>query len=73
MKMLQTITGEDMAFPMAMVQSLRKGVFPFKEVNPEWDNVRNDLFMMMRQHTLKKNSTKVKKILAKTHKELESI
>ena len=73
MKMIQALTGENMTFPMAMVENMKKGVFPFKEVNPEWDNVRNDLFMMMKHHSLKKNAVKVKKILATTHKELKLI
>ncbi len=73
MKMIQTLTGEDMRFPMAMVESMRKGIFPFREINPEWDSVRNDLFMMMQQHSLKKNAPKVKKILGKAHKELKTL
>lgn len=70
MKMIQTLTGEDMTFPMAMVESMRKGVFPFKDINPEWDNLRNNLFMMMKQGKLKKNASKVRKILAKAQKEM---
>ena len=73
MKMIETLTGENLQFPMAMVESMRKGVFPFKEVNPDWDNVRNDLFMMMKQGKLKTNASKIKKILAKTHKELKAV
>src|SRR3990172_6821539 len=71
MKMLSAMTGEDMTFPMAMVESMRKGVFPFKEINPEWDNVRNEVFMMMRAGKLKEKSPKVRKILAQTFKELK--
>ena len=73
MKMLEALTGEDMSFPKAMVDSMRKGVFPFKEINPEWDNIRNQVFMMMKHKTLKKNSVKVKKILAKAVKELKTV
>ena len=73
MKMLSAMTGEDMTFPMAMVESMRKGVFPFKEINPEWDNVRNEVFMMMRAGKLKEKSPKVRKILAQTFKELKSV
>ena len=73
MKMLSAMTGEDMTFPMAMVESMRKGVFPFKEINPEWDNVRNEVFLMMRAGKLKEKSPKVRKILAQTFKELKSV
>jgi len=73
MKMMQTLTGEDMSFPMAMVESMRRGEMPFKEINPEWDTMRNRLFMMMKQGKLKKNAPKVKKILAKTEKELKRL
>jgi DNA-binding PadR family transcriptional regulator len=73
MKMLQALTGEDMTFPMAMVDSMRRGVFPFKDINPEWDNVRNQLFMLMKQDKLKQKSAKVRKILAKTQKELKTV
>lgn len=72
MKMMSALTGEDMHFPMAMVESLRKGEFPFKEVNPEWDNLRNHMFVMWKSGELRKNSSKVRKILARTFKELKS-
>ncbi len=73
MKMLSAMTGEDMSFPMAMVESMRKGVFPFKEINPEWDNVRNELFMLMRQGKLNEKAPKVRKILSSAFKELKSL
>ncbi len=71
MKMISALTGEDMSFPMAMVESVRRGVFPFKEVNPEWDNVRNQMFVMMQDGTLKQKAAKVKKVLATAYKELK--
>ncbi len=71
--MIEALTGEDMAFPMAMVESMREGKFPFREINPEWDDVRGDLFSMMKRDVLKKNAPKVRKILARTHRELKSI
>jgi len=73
MKMLSALTGEDMSFPMAMVESMRKGVFPFKEINPEWDNVRNEVFMLMRQGKLKEKAPRVRKILAAAFKELKAV
>ena len=73
MKMLSAMTGEDMSFPMAMVESMKKGVFPFREINPEWDNVRNELFMLMRQGKLKEKSAKVRKILSSAYKELKAV
>lgn len=73
MKMMQALTGENMSFPMAMVESMRKGNLPFKEINPEWDTMRNRLFMMMKQGDLKKKSTKVRKILANAEKELKRL
>lgn len=72
MRMLSALTGEDMKFPMAMVESMKRGVMPFKEVNPEWDNVRGGLFKMMQQGVLKQKSAKVKKILAKAYQELQT-
>jgi len=73
MKMLSALTGEDMSFPMAMVENMRKGVFPFKEINPEWDNVRNHVFMLMKQGKLKEKAPKVRKILARAYKELKLV
>jgi DNA-binding PadR family transcriptional regulator len=73
MKMLSALTGEDMKFPMAMVESLRKGTFPFREINPEWDDVRNEVFQMMRQGTLKEKAPKVRKILAAAYRGLKSV
>jgi PadR family transcriptional regulator PadR len=73
MKMLSAITGEDMSFPMAMVDSMRKGVFPFKEINPEWDQLRESLFVMMRKNTLGRNAKPVRKILGNALKEMKSL
>lgn len=73
MKMLSAMTGEDMTFPMAMVDSMRKGVFPFKEINPEWDQLRDALFVMMRKNTLSKNARQVRKIIGNALKEMKSL
>ncbi len=73
MKMLSAMTGEDMSFPMAMVESMRKGVFPFKEINPEWDTLRNQMFLMMKSGELKQKAPKVRKALALALKELKSV
>ena len=70
--MLSALTGEDMKFPMAMVENMKRGVVPFKEVNPEWDKLRGGLFVMMQQGILKQKSIKVKKILAKACQELKT-
>jgi DNA-binding PadR family transcriptional regulator len=73
MKMLSAMTGEDMTFPMAMVDSMRKGVFPFKEINPEWDQLREALFVMMRKNTLGKNARQVRKIISNALREMKSL
>ena len=73
MKMISAITGEDMTFPIAMVESVKKGEMPFKEVNPEWDNLRNQMFLMWKAGGLKKNSSKVRKIISSAYKELKSV
>ncbi|MBI4140237.1 PadR family transcriptional regulator [Candidatus Woesearchaeota archaeon] len=73
MKMLSALTGEDMSFPMAMVENMHKGIMPFKEINPEWDTLRNELFVQMQKGTLKQNSKKIRTVLAKTNKELKSL
>ncbi len=73
MKMMSALTGEDMHFPMAMVESIRKGEMPFKEVNPEWDNLRNQMFVMWKSGSLKQKSAKVKKIISSAFKELKSV
>jgi DNA-binding PadR family transcriptional regulator len=73
MKMLSAMTGEDMSFPMAMVDSMRKGVFPFKEINPEWDQLRESLFVMMRKNTLGKNAKQVRRIIGNALKEMKSL
>jgi len=73
MKMISALTGEDMSFPMAMVESVRKGEFPFKEVNPEWDNLRGQMFVMWKSGMLKQKAPKVRKILAAAYKGLKSV
>ena len=73
MKMLSALTDEDMSFPMAMIESVRKGVLPFKEVNPEWDNLRNQMFVMWKTGVLKIKSAKVRKILSSAYKELKAV
>ena len=73
MRMMSALTGEDMHFPMAMLESVRKGEMPFKEVNPEWDSLRNQMFVMWKAGELKKNSSKVRKILSNAYKELKSV
>ncbi len=73
MKMLSALTGEDMKFPMAMVESMRKGTFPFREINPEWDHVRNSVFIMMQKGLLARNAPKVRKILARAYRELSAV
>jgi formylmethanofuran dehydrogenase subunit E len=71
MKMMTALTGEDMHFPMAMIESVKRGELPFKEVNPEWDNLRNQMFVMWKSGALKQKSSKVKKILLHSFKELK--
>lgn len=73
MKMMSALTGEDMSFPMAMVESFKRGEFPFKEVNPEWDNLRNQMFIMWKTGILKIKAPKVRKILSHSFKELKSV
>jgi hypothetical protein len=52
---------------------MRKGVFPFKEINPEWDQMREMLFVMMRKNTLGKNAKQVRKIIGNALKEMKSL
>ena len=73
MKMMSALTGEDMHFPMAMLESVRKGEMPFKEINPEWDTVRDFMFYHMRHGTLKQKAPRIRKILARACKELKSV
>jgi DNA-binding PadR family transcriptional regulator len=70
MKMLSSITGEDMTFPITMVESIRRGIIPFKEINPEWDELRTTLFTMMQKGKLAAHAQKIKRILSKTIKEI---
>jgi len=72
MKMLSAITGEDMSFPIAMVERARRGELPFKEINPEWDRVRDALFLLMRQGRLQEKAHKIRKILAAAYKRLRA-
>jgi len=73
MKMLSTITGDNMDFPLAMIGSLKAGKIPFKEINPEWDRLKETVFTMMQNGTLKNNASSVKKIIAETHKKIEAL
>lgn len=72
-RMLSTITGEDMQFPIAVVQSLQKGVLPFKEINPEWNSLREELFTRMQQNALQKNAKRIRAILGAAKREIHSL
>ncbi len=72
-RMLSTITGEDMQFPLTMVQNLQKGVLPFKEINPEWSGLREELFRRMQQGTLQKNAKEIRKILGTAKRKIRSL
>ncbi len=73
MKMLATITGDDMRFPLAMVGNLKLGKIPFKEINPEWDTFKETLFTMMQNGTLKQNAPRVKKIINRAQTEVAAL
>jgi len=73
MKMISALTGENLEFPMAMVEHLRKGHLPFKEINPEWDLLRTKLFTLMTSGNLKKHAAHIKKTLARANKEIEHL
>lgn len=72
MKVLSALTGEDMSYPLAMVQNMHKGMLPFKEINPEWDEFRNKLFLLMQKGELKQKAAKIRKILSRANKELKA-
>lgn len=73
MKMLSTITGENMTFPIGMITALKSGTLPFKEINPEWEHVRKTLFTTLQNNTLAKNAPRVKSILRETHRKLKTL
>lgn len=73
MKMMSALTGEDMHFPMAMVESIKRGELPFKEVNPEMDNLRNQMLVLWKNGKLQKNASRIRKVLSHTNKELKAI
>jgi|SRR3989344_6545817 len=70
MKMLSAITGEDMTFPLTMIESLKKGMIPFKEINPEWNDLREELFRRMQQKTLK--NPKIKAALLCAYRKIKA-
>lgn len=73
MKMISALTNENISFPLAIVESVKKGEFPFKEVNPEWDTLRNQMFIMWKNGALKQKAQKVRRILTTAMKELKSL
>src|SRR3989344_4792354 len=73
MKMLNALTGENMEFPISIVEGLKHGVVPFKDINPEMDELRHALFKMTKDGTIKKNAPKIRRIIANAKKELMAL
>ena len=73
LNLFSTLTGEDLSFHKDMVENMHNCEVPFKDVNPELDNFRNQLFKLLKSGVLKKKSGKVKRILSVACKELKSL
>jgi formylmethanofuran dehydrogenase subunit E len=73
MNMISTLTDEDMNMHKVIIEMMKKGEVPFKELNPELNKFRTFLFKMAKEGSLKKNSSKIKKILAKVNEEMKKL
>jgi len=73
LNLFSTITGEDLSMHKDLIESLHKDEVPFKELNPELDNFRNQLLRMLKNDVLKHKSHKIKRILAHASRELKAV
>lgn len=73
MRTIEALTGEDMHFPKQVVQSLKRGEVPFKEANPEWEELRARVFWLWQSGRMKAKRADVKKILKRTNQELKKV
>ena len=60
----------EMSFMLEVLNSLKKGQLPFKELNPELNEFRATIFEL---YSAKKDSKKIKSVLKGTIKKLKSI
>lgn len=73
MKMVSALTGENLELPIAVIERMKGGKDPFKELNPELHNLRMEFFKLAGSSKLKKNAAKIKKQIAKLVKELKTL
>ena len=71
MRMLSALTGDQV--PQEIIDMMHKGEVPFKEINPELENLKHLLFEHLKKGTLHMHAQRIKKILFKTCKELKTI
>jgi DNA-binding PadR family transcriptional regulator len=72
LRFVQTITGDNMAFIIEMLEGLRKMEVPFKGVHKEMAQLRNE-FSRLHIHSDETHHGEIKKILRKTVAELRKI
>ena len=73
MKVLSAMTGENMSVPAGVVESLRKGEVPFKELNPEMASFHSEMHKLFRKGLVKEKASRIKRILADAVRELRSV
>ncbi len=72
MKVLSAMTGENMSVPAGVVESIRKGEVPFKELNPEMEAFNSELCRILKKGLVKEKAVRIKRIFANALKELKS-
>lgn len=72
-KMLQTISGEDMSFCISMMNEIRRGNLPFKEIYPEVQSIREVMLGMFMDNSWKVKAPKVKRLHQEFVKKLRSL
>ena len=72
-KLCAALSGENQKFHTHLIESIRRGEVPFKEVHTESLRVRNALAELSQSGKLAKNRDAVRKILLDTAKRLESL
>ncbi|MBW2970482.1 PadR family transcriptional regulator [Candidatus Woesearchaeota archaeon] len=73
MKMFSALTGEKECMPAGVIESMRKGEVPFKELNPEMDAFNAEMHKVLKKGLLKEKAVKIKRIFAAALKELRSL
>jgi DNA-binding PadR family transcriptional regulator len=72
-KMMAEMTGENTAFFSQIIEAIKKGEMPFKEVNPELLAFRQEIFRLFTQNKISEKRKEIRQILKKTINALRAL